>query len=258
MLSALPNTSPSFEPNPGSLLPSVNTNTKMLEGPQSFDDIVSEIAAFIVASKDSNELFTTFDQAKPTEIQPLPCIQLSQPCSIPQIDSSNRNNNEVGNTVKRLNLLTEIPYSNENIKSQDTLLRKEENIRIEQSPFGPLNNEEFNAELYYYLQRIYESDETKVNIGDPFPPVQDECDILDTKPLEAEGWGGDPPARLRSWPSNSSFSSGYSSDSHVNQEELSLSDVTPVNQEEVSLSDVTSLSSYDALGPTGKSMSFRC
>ncbi|XP_031569541.1 uncharacterized protein LOC116304034 isoform X2 [Actinia tenebrosa] len=105
-----------------------------------------------------------------------------------------------------LNLLTEIPYSSGN----DVIPRKE----INQSPLN----------------------------CDPLLPVLDFDDVF-KKDLQLEDeWGGDPPNKLRSWPSNSSISSGYSSD-------------TPggggPNPEELSLSHVTELASYDALGPTG-------
>lgn len=82
-----------------------------------------------------------------------------------------------------------------------------------------------------------ENDVTTLDIDDVFKANQ----------LLEDEWGGEPPNKLRSWPSYSSLSSGYSSDSPGGG---------GVNPEELSLSHETQLASYDALGPTGKSVHF--
>ena len=102
-----------------------------------------------------------------------------------------------------------------------------------------------------------EQDNNKLNVLSeiPYSSGNDPTDhsVLDTIEdvfmANEDQWGGEPPNKLRSWPSNSSFSSGYSSDSPG---------CGGGNPEELSLSDVTKLASYDALGPTGKHLEPPC
>lgn len=82
----------------------------------------------------------------------------------------------------------------------------------------------------------------------PYSSGNDVAGQFKTNPLLEDEWGGDPPNRLRSWSSSSSFSSGYSSD-----HSLDWDGGTP---EDLSLSHKTELASYDALGPTGMFTTF--